>query len=190
MRPTLTSATVASLLTSPLSLFLALALLLATASSTWAQSASSSGGNAPLTTNNAQSACVQYGDCTTAAGATQTISQLSPVTPPASSLLTIPIPTDAAQVPAYEASLASAGALSAYSSRIAGGMNTNAAGSTVLPGTVASAGQAPSSALSAQISQNSGKNAAGPAVSANWKMLALSPAIALVAAAAGAAYLL
>ncbi|KAN0064925.1 hypothetical protein ACQY0O_001982 [Thecaphora frezii] len=68
---------------------------------------------AQLSTNNAQSACVEYGDCTTARGTFKTETQYAPVTPPAYTpgLATIINPaTDTA----YLSALAAAGATEAY----------------------------------------------------------------------------
>lgn len=145
----------------------------------------------PLTTNNAQSACVQYGDCESslrcitrmqlpkfvraktsfapllgtslpAGNTAATATQLSPVTPPASSVRTI-APTDASGSSASISALASQGAGAAYSSLLANGQGGgNGVGDTSIRLT------APVSAVSS--SQTAGStgggqpagNAAGP----------------------------
>ncbi|PWY97928.1 hypothetical protein BCV70DRAFT_202416 [Testicularia cyperi] len=71
----------------------------------------SRGVEAQLTTNNAQSACVEYGGCTTAQGSQKTETQNAPVTPPAG---TPALATVLTMDSAYISSLAAAGATSAF----------------------------------------------------------------------------
>ena len=118
-----------------------------------------------------------------------TISQATPVSAPASSLASAPIPTDTAQYSAYLASLASAGAAAAFSSRMPGGsVPANGDGATIMPGSAASAGSAPSSIASA--SQRASNAAVGAKGASAWKVWTGVPAVAMIAAAGGAAYVL
>ncbi|CAO1618813.1 unnamed protein product [Jaminaea pallidilutea] len=88
------------------------------ASSALLVDAQSSAPVGPLSTNNAQSACVQYGDCTALppSNTYQTASQYGPITPPASSQATA-APTNEAETLASLSDLASEGAASVYATR-------------------------------------------------------------------------
>lgn len=93
---------------------------------------------AQITTNNAQSACVQFGDCSTAQGTQKTETQNAPVTAPSGTPALAGYTT---LDPAYISSLAAAGASAAYTggSRAGGG---GGAASTSTAGRASSAATA------------------------------------------------
>lgn len=66
----------------------------------------------PTTSNNGQSACVQYGDCTKGANTAKTESYSSAIRPPASH--SVPYLSNARDSSSYKASVAAAGASAAY----------------------------------------------------------------------------
>ncbi|SNX87805.1 uncharacterized protein MEPE_06516 [Melanopsichium pennsylvanicum] len=102
---------------------LAVALVVLT-SSALAQS-----GAAPYTTDNSQNACVEFGSCSTAQGASViTATQNAPVTPPAA---TPALATYTTLDSAYISSLAAAGASSAYNAQGGASGGSSAAALTV-----------------------------------------------------------
>lgn len=114
-----------------------------------------------------------------------TATQNAPVTSPASSDA-LPPPTDAAQSSAYIASLASAGALSAYNSRVANGQPTGVnepdGATSPLTGTVIA--QPPPTSTSAK-GTNDSDASIGP-LSIGWTSFA-APAVVALATVFGAA---
>ena len=66
----------------------------------------------PTTSNNGQSACVQYGDCTKGANPAKTESYSSAIRPPPSH--SVPYLSNAQDSSSYKASVAAAGASAAY----------------------------------------------------------------------------
>ncbi|CAO1615768.1 unnamed protein product [Sympodiomycopsis kandeliae] len=139
----------------------------------------------PLTTNNAQSACVEYGDCTALpAGATAvTRTQYSPVTPPPSTVRTA-APTDAAGSAQSISALASQGAGQAYSSRLANGEGSgNPVGDTNISLT-APVSAVSSSAPSASKTSSGGSNGADSMMSGPGHLLSFTGAVMAIAAGA------
>ena len=76
----------------------------------------------PTTSNNGQSACVQYGDCTKGANTAKTESYNSAIRPPASH--SVPYLSNAHDSSSYRASVAAAGASAAYDPRKNRGSST------------------------------------------------------------------
>ncbi|SJX66369.1 uncharacterized protein SRS1_16690 [Sporisorium reilianum f. sp. reilianum] len=141
-------------------------------------------GAPPYTTNNAQSACVQFGSCSTAGGnGVITATQNAPVTKPAG---TPALATYTTLNSVYLSSLAAAGASAAYS----GGPRSSA---TPLTRTVGGSGSGSGSGSSARTSSTSsmgtlGSSNGASAMSLNGAVLQL---LALSSAAVvGAALLL
>ncbi|PWN42683.1 hypothetical protein IE81DRAFT_347238 [Ceraceosorus guamensis] len=158
----------------------AAAVVLASVAVVAAQDSSDLG---PLTTNNAVTNCVQFGDCT-AGGQGSTLSFAPGIQTPAPSTA-FAAPTDSAQSIASVSELAASGAAAAFSSRLPG-QNSDARGATsVYTGTIAVAGSAPSSVRA------SGTNSPDGAVSNIHVSGFWAPAAAAVAAVAlGAAVVL
>ncbi|SPO37721.1 uncharacterized protein PSFLO_03197 [Pseudozyma flocculosa] len=148
---------------------------------------------AQLTTNNAQSACVEYGDCTTLGQNTfKTETQYAPVTPPAYTpgLATIINP---ASDSAYLSSLAAAGGSAAFQANQGGGAAApTAANNAAQAQSTGGGGSVPASLSLGQASGGSsggGANASSGSV-ASLDRLAGSLAVMVVGAVVGGVFVL
>lgn len=166
-----------------LTTLLGLTLLLATL-------VSAQQGNPPYSTNNAQSACVQFGSCSTAGGASVlTATQNSPVTRPAG---TPALATYTTLDTSFISSLAAAGASSAYTG--GGNRNGNSGGSSTRGSSGSSNTQGSSGSSSSGLGSlggsggSSGSNAGNKGVSAGAAVMQMGAL--MVAAVLGAAVLL
>lgn len=138
---------------------LAFALVLLSSNPSLAQQ-----GAPPYTTNNAQSACVQFGSCSTAEGNVITATQNAPVTAPAG---TPALATYTTLDSAFISSLAAAGASSAFNAQGGGGA-TQAAPLTVTS-TVRRGGSGATNSAS-----NSGTSGSGSGSSGGGSSMGLS----------------
>lgn len=147
----------------------------------------------PISTNNGQSACVEFGSCTDGGNYQTTETQKAAITPPASSVAYAP-PTNSAESAASASELARTGGVAAFSSRVANGQGSgsapNGATSSVDTAQVI-AGSPPASVASATQTASLGNGAvglAGPSqstVAYVWTVMAM-----LVGIAAGGAVVL
>ncbi|PWN98564.1 hypothetical protein FA09DRAFT_338417 [Tilletiopsis washingtonensis] len=135
----------------------------------------------PLTTNNGQSACVQFGDCTAGGNPATTQTFASAITSPASSQA-VAAPTNALQSSNAISLLAASGASAAFASRSLEDVSVNRGSTSKYTGTIQVAGQAPSSVAPTGTSRPDAAAASLGDVSHVW-----STALAVAAAAAAGA---